>query len=296
MYFLRNRGVLEKVFYVVLAAALLLDGVLVLSRFPSAFKFTTYYMIPVPNGYISIFSLQVLLVLAVTPAIIAFRKRHEASKALKYQARVFLQVYPSLAVSAQSVEEALQASVGLVEEPLRTLLKAFSDSYRLSGDLEEAFRRSFGSAPRDVRLLLSSIVVAGKSGGRVREVLEIISRYAAELDRMEFTLFNRLRSYAMVVYMGVAVYGVVAGVGVSIAHTFTGISFLGGSSSGLSSAELTEILGFLYYALLVLAAASSYVMAKIIDDYAPKAVEYFVFLSTMGSTLLVISAALMHSI
>ncbi len=293
---LRDRGFLEKIFYAVLAIALLLDGILILSRFPSAFKFTTYYMIPVPNGDISIFSIQVLLVLALTPPIFAFRRRHETTKALKYQSRVFLQVYPSLALSAQSVGEALQASVGLVEEPLRSLIKAFSDSYRLSGDLEEAFRRSFGSAPRDVRLLLSSIVVAGKSGGRVREVLEIISRYAAELDRMEFTLFNRLRSYAMVVYMGVAVYGVVAGVGVSIAHTFTGLPFLGTSSSGLSAVELEEILGFLYYALLVLAAASSYVMAKIIDDYAPKALEYFALLSTMGAVFLVISAALMHSI
>ncbi|MGC9209749.1 MAG: type II secretion system F family protein [Acidilobus sp.] len=290
----RHRAALEKAFYVILGVALLLDGVLVLSRFPSAFRFITYGVVPVPYGPASILALQVIIVLAVTPALLAFRRRQESVRELKYQSRVFLQIYPSLAMSAQSVGEALDASVGLVDSPLRELIKAFSDSYRLTGDLEEAFRRSFSSAPRDVRLLLSSIVVAGKSGGRVKEVLEIISRYAAELDRMEFTLFNRLRSYAMVVYMGVAVYGVVAGIGISIAHSFSGIPFLG--SSGLSPVELKEILGFLYYALLVMSAASSYVMAKIIDDYAPKAFEYFTFLSSLGSVFLIISTAIVHVI
>ncbi|MGC9071357.1 MAG: type II secretion system F family protein [Acidilobus sp.] len=289
-----KRSTLEKIFYAVLGLALVLDGAIIMSRFPTAFKFITYFGIPVPYGATSILSLQVILVLGMIPAILAFRRRHEVTRELKYQSRVFLQVYPSLAVSAQSVGEALQASVGLIESPLRDLIKAFSDSYRLSGDLEDAFRRSFGSAPRDVRILLSSIVVAGKSGGRVKEVLEIISRYAAELDRMEFTLFNRLRSYALVVYMGIAVYGVVGGVGISIAHTFTGLSFLG--SSGLSPLELNEILGFLYYALLVLSAASAYVMAKIVDDYAPKALEYFAFFSSLGGALLVISVAFMHGI
>jgi Bacterial type II secretion system protein F domain. len=124
---------------------------------------------------------------------------------LKYQSRIFLQVYPSIAASAQSTVEALSASASLVERPLRDLIRALASSYRLTGDLEGSFRRVFGDAPRDVRILLSAIPVAGRSGGRSKEVLEVISRYAAELDRMEFTLFNRLRSYAMVVYMGVAV-------------------------------------------------------------------------------------------
>jgi hypothetical protein len=284
---------ITKAFYAALGIALVLDGLLLLQMVPGALRFTLYdNMLPVPYGAASILSLEAIIVLAVIPPAIAFRRGHEVITDLKYQSRIFLQVYPSIAASAQSTVEALSASASLVERPLRDLIRALANSYRLTGDLEGSFRRVFGDAPRDVRILLSAIPVAGRSGGRAKEVLEVISRYAAELDRMEFTLFNRLRSYAMVVYMGVAVYGVVAGVGVSVASTFTGFALPG--SQGLSPLTLVQMLGFMYYALLVLSAASAYVLAKIIDDYPPRSLEYFAFLSALGSTLMVISVAAMH--
>jgi len=284
---------ITKAFYAALGIALVLDGLLLLQMVPGALRFTLYdNMLPVPYGVVSILSLEAIIVLAVIPPAIAFRRGHEVITDLKYQSRIFLQVYPSIAASAQSTVEALSASASLVERPLRDLIRALASSYKLTGDLEGSFRRVFGDAPRDVRILLSAIPVAGRSGGRAKEVLEVISRYAAELDRMEFTLFNRLRSYAMVVYMGVAVYGVVAGVGVSVASTFTGLALPG--SQGLSSLTLVQLLGFMYYALLVLSAASAYVLAKIIDDYPPRSLEYFAFLSALGSTLMVISVAAMH--
>ncbi|MFP3285930.1 MAG: type II secretion system F family protein [Acidilobus sp.] len=284
---------LAKAFYAALGIALVLDGLLLLQMVPGALRFTLYdKVLPVPYGAASILSLEAIIVLAVIPPAIAFRRGHEMITDLKYQSRIFLQVYPSIAASAQSTVEALSASASLVERPLRDLIRALANSYRLTGDLEGSFRRVFGDAPRDVRILMSAIPVAGRSGGRAKEVLEVISRYAAELDRMEFTLFNRLRSYAMVVYMGVAVYGVVAGVGVSVASTFTGFALPG--SQGLSPLTLVQLLGFMYYALLVLSAASAYVLAKIIDDYAPRSLEYFAFLSALGSTLMVISVVAMH--
>lgn len=292
MSYWKGRNI-TKAFYAALGIALVLDGLLLLQMVPGALRFTLYdNMLPVPYGVVSILSLEAIIVLAVIPPAIAFRRGHEVITDLKYQSRIFLQVYPSIAASAQSTVEALSASASLVERPLRDLIRALASSYKLTGDLEGSFRRVFGDAPRDVRILLSAIPVAGRSGGRAKEVLEVISRYAAELDRMEFTLFNRLRSYAMVVYMGVAVYGVVAGVGVSVASTFTGLALPG--SQGLSSLTLVQLLGFMYYALLVLSAASAYVLAKIIDDYPPRSLEYFTFLSALGSTLMVISVAAMH--
>lgn len=292
MSYWKGRNI-TKAFYAALGIALVLDGLLLLQMVPGALRFTLYdNMLPVPYGVVSILSLEAIIVLAVIPPAIAFRRGHEVITDLKYQSRIFLQVYPSIAASAQSTVEALSASASLVERPLRDLIRALASSYKLTGDLEGSFRRVFGDAPRDVRILLSAIPVAGRSGGRAKEVLEVISRYAAELDRMEFTLFNRLRSYAMVVYMGVAVYGVVAGVGVSVASTFTGLALPG--SQGLSSLTLVQLLGFMYYALLVLSAASAYVLAKIIDDYPPRSLEYFAFLSALGSTLMVISVAAMH--
>ncbi len=282
-----------KLFYAALAAAIALDEYVVVFMIIKHVAFRAFDGIPVPMGIPSIIASDVIIFGPLLPAAFVLSRRQSINKRLKAQSRVFLQVFPSIAASSESMADALSAAAALSDRPLRDYIKAFSELYRVTGDAEGSFRRIFSRVPREVRLLLSSIVVAERSGGRARDVLEIVSRYAAELDRMEFSLYNRLRSYTMIIYLGVAVYGTASGIGLSIARSLSATPVTLGASQ-LSEATLLAIIGFLYYALIVLSLASAYVMAKAIDDYPPKTVVNFLVLLAIGSATLIVSLILMH--
>ncbi|MGC9112277.1 type II secretion system F family protein [Acidilobus sp.] len=282
-----------KLFYTTLAVAIALDEYVLVFLIIRHVTYGFFDGIPVPLGVTSIIATDIIIFGPLLPAAIVLSRRQGVYKRLKLQSRVFLQVFPSIAASSESMAEALEAAASLSERPLRDYISAFSALYRATGDAEGSFRKVFSKVPREVRLLLSSIVVAERSGGRARDVLEVVSKYAAELDRMEFSLFNRLRSYSMIVYMGVAVYGAASGIGVSIARSLSQAPVALGASQ-LSATTLVAIEGFLYYALIVLSLASAYVMAKAIDDYPPKAVGNFMQLLAIGSATLAATLVAMH--
>ncbi len=280
-------------FYATLIAALVLDEYVIVFIILRGVGFRPIYGIVVPLGVKSMAAMDVLVLGSLTPVAIYLNRMQSFNKEIVRQSRTFLQVFPSIAASSQSLGDALDAAASLMSDPLKSYLISFSTLYKSTGDAVGSFNKVFYNAPREARLLMSSIVVAERSGGRARDVLEIVSRYATELERMEFALFNRLRSYSMIIYLGIAVYGIASGIGVSIARSLIGSMFIPGGSS-LTAAQLEGMVGLLYYALMVLAAAGAYIMARIIDDQPSKTVQHFIVLQLLGSVSLSLSLIIMH--
>ena len=282
---------LRSLVYALASLAALIDGVAVTYFVLRALRFASYSGVPVPYGVDSIMSFEVVLALAVAPLAYSYHRGISQVRRLRAQVRDFLQVAPDIVASSQSLVEALRASAQLVGQPLRGLLRSLEVAYSMSGNADEAFRRVLSRAPRDVRLLLSSILVASKSGGRAREALSVTANYAMVLARMEHIIENRLKAYSLVVFMAVALYGVASGVGISLVRLLSGLSspFSQTATVTVSVHALYAILGVLFYAMLIISLAASYVLAKAIDDYTPRMAEYFVELTLVGTTTMVLS-------
>ena len=74
MSYWKGRNI-TKAFYAALGIALVLDGLLLLQMVPGALRFTLYdNALPVPYGAASILSLEAIIVLALIPPAIAFRR------------------------------------------------------------------------------------------------------------------------------------------------------------------------------------------------------------------------------
>ena len=279
--------------YVLASLAATVDGITVTYFVLKALKFVPYGGVPVPYGVGSIVSFEVVLALAVAPLAYNYHRGVSQVRRLRAQVRDFLQVAPDIMASSQSLAEALKASAQLANQPLRGLLRSLEMTYSMTGNADEAFRRVLGRSPRDVRLLLSSILVAAKSGGRAREALSVTANYAMVLSRIEHIVENRLKAYSIVVFMAVALYGVASGVGISLVRLLSGLSPSLSQVAPLAATigphGLYAILGVLFYAMLVISLAASYVLAKAVDDYAPRMAEYFVELTLVGTLAMVLS-------
>ncbi len=261
--------------------------------FPTQFPvFTSFSGIPVPSTTITIFYIDLFFTFFLLPFAIYSRKYSNYMLDLKRQARSFLEIYPSVASSLPSVSQAIMASVELVESPLKDYLAAFGSLYKMTGDLEGSFMKVFSSAPRDVRLLLTSILTTAKSGGRASDILNITSEYAAELQRMEYYLRNRLQSYSSVIILGIAVYGFAVGMTIVMLETLKRNATFSLTGLAASTINIPGILGIFFYSLLIVSATSAYIIAKVISDFAPRTSEYFIYLMLIGTTTMVVALSL----
>jgi Bacterial type II secretion system protein F domain. len=261
--------------------------------FPTQFPvFTSFSNIPVPSNIITIIYVDLFLVFLMLPYAIYSRKYSNYMLELKRQARSFLEIYPSVAASLPSVSQAILASVDLVDPPLKDYLSAFAYLYKMTGDLEGSFLKTFSSSPRDVRLLLTSILTTARSGGRASDILNVTSRYAAELQRMEFYLKNRLQSYSSVIILGIAVYGFAVGMTIVMLEVLKKNATFGLTGVMTTSINIPGILGIFFYSLLIVSATSGYIIAKVISDFAPRTSEYFIYLILTGTFTMTIALSL----
>ncbi|PMP88278.1 MAG: hypothetical protein C0172_02970 [Caldisphaera sp.] len=270
--------------------SLLLFYFLFIKLFPTQFpKFIIFSGIPVPANNITIIFIDLFLIFLLLPLAFYSKKYTVFMQKLKEQTRGFLQVYPSVATSLPSVSQAIIASIDLVEEPLKDYLAAFGYLYKMTGDLEGSFLKIFSNAPRDVRLLLISILTTAKSGGRSSDVLNVTSKYASELQRMESYLKNKLQSYSTVIMMGIAVYGFSVGMTTVMLEILRKSPSLGLTGISTYAINVEGVIGIFFYSLLIVSAASAYVIAKIISDYAPRTSEYFIYLISIGTISMMIA-------
>ena len=273
-------------------ASLFIFYVLFSKMFPRQFPmFIEYSGLPVPGNFITIIYIDLFIVFLLAPISIYARKYIEYMQKLKEQARSFLQVYPSVAASMTSVSQAIIASLDLVEEPLKDYLEAFAYLYNMTGDLEGSFLKIFSKTPKSVRLLLTSILTTARSGGRSEDVLSVTSKYASELQRMDFYLRNRLQPYSTVIFLGAAVFGFSVGMTSVMLEILRRTPSFGLSKVTTYTINVHGIVGIFFYSLLILSASASYIIAKVIYDHALKASEYFIYLTLIGTLTMMIALA-----
>ncbi len=271
---------------VILASLAIIVGGLALASKAGVITFEHFSIVLVLRGPKSIGVFEGIMALGLMPLAIRYRGRVSYVRQLREQVIELLQIYPNIFSSAKSIDEALEVSISLMESPLRDLLERLRLVYRSTGDLEGAFKKVFSEVPRDVRLLLLSIIVVGRSGGRARELLELASKYAIDLDRMDYTIANRLRTYGMITFIAIAVFGIATAISLDLVGALAGAPTIQAAGIGTAPAahiSVTALLGMMYYTLLMLSTASAYVLAKSIDGYAPRSIEYFVELSALGT-------------
>ncbi len=202
----------------------------------------------------------------------ADRYRHQVK--LRQQILDLIPMVSAYARSAVPLVEALSRSLSLIEKPLRTYLERFVRLVMLGEDPGRAVEAVFRGVGSEVRVVLSSIVVAMTSGGRVAEVLEEAEHFVQQIARMDFLRESRLAEYKFIALLAVVAF---AFTGIVIALLVASIP----STRILGSYTINpDILRSCYYlATLVILAASSIIVSRIMSNSFVLAPRYVALLT-----------------
>ncbi len=245
--------------------------------------------IPVVADKGTLVEISAALVAAMIPLHLYTRRLVRRSEKLEDQMADFLAVYASIAASSRSTADALLRAARLLGPPLSLYIEKMARVYMVTGNLDLAYREAFGDAPRRVRLLARSIVTVTRSGGNPARVLSVTAAYSRELRRLSKMIRNRLGEYGFVVALASITFAVSAGVVLYLVATMAGAKL-----PGLGSAKIQPglLAGLYYYSLLMITAASSIVIARVIHGYTALAPKYFAILLAI-STAAFIAAPLL---
>lgn len=203
----------------------------------------------------------------------------------------FLAVYSSVAASSTSSYDALKRSSELIKEPLSSRLLHMAELYRATGSIDEAYGVVARVLPRRARLLARAAVVLARSGGQPARVLSSVAAYAREMRRLTSLIQGRLAEYKMVVALAALTYAVAAGVVIALIAAMRGLQVPGGGTVAIDTGLL---LGLYYYSLLAITAASSIVIARVINGYTLLAPKYMALLLLASTAAMLASSALIR--
>jgi len=231
--------------------------------------------IPVIADEGTVADISVSTAVAMLPLWLYARRRISWIEALEDQVSEFLAMYASTAASSRTTEEALRRAAELLEPPLRSYVDMMARVYRLTGDLEAAYRAAFRRAPRRVRLLVYNIVSAARGGGDPGRVLAAAAAYSREMRRLAKLTRSRLGEYSLVVSLASLTYAVAAGVVLYLVKAATVARLPGLAATGIDTGVL---MGMYYYALTIIVAASAVVIARVIHGHTLLAPKYIALL------------------
>ncbi|MET1102303.1 MAG: type II secretion system F family protein [Pyrodictiaceae archaeon] len=245
--------------------------------------FKPFMGIPVLTDKSSMLFASISMVLGLLPLYLYARRGYRWRERLLEQTRDFLQLYAGIIRTMENTSEALLATARLTRPPISLLAERMARLYRVRGDIDEAFRDAFSKAPREVKLLISSIPAALKAGGARGLVLEKAARYASQLHVFRRAIEARMAEYTAVVALAVITYAAAASIVLGLVQT------LGASQLPLASAKRIDIdfmRGVFFYSIIVLALSSSMVIGKTIRGYLPLASKYAMLLIASSTLIL----------
>ena len=248
--------------------------------------------VPVIADKGSIAAISTAIVAAMLPLHFYARRRVRRWEALEEQLSEFLAVYASIAASSRSTAEALLRAAQLLGPPLGRHMEHMARLYMATGDLPWAHREATRRTTRRVRLLTRSIVAAARSGGNPARVLAAAAAYSREMRRLVRLIRSRLGEYTFVVSLASLTYAVSAGVVVYLVQTMAGARLPG---LGTASINVGILLGMYYYALLMIVAASSLVIARVIHGYTSLAPKYMALLTAVSTAAYLAAPLLLTS-
>ncbi len=246
-------------------------------------RLATIYVVPIVYDRVTIAAVTGAVSATLLPIYLYARRMYRWLERVREQSRDFLLLFSGLVETTESVYEALMIASRMVGKPLSILVEYMARHYRLTGDLEEAFRRAFSSAPRDVRLLMSSIVVAARGGGRMEEIVVQAANYSNELRRFHVLVESRLAEYTAIVALGSVTFSFTAAVILKLLKVMEAaqVPFMAARMP-----PLEVLTASFYYAMLILTVLSSVVVGKVIKGYTPLAAKYIMFLLPVNTAIL----------
>jgi hypothetical protein len=248
--------------------------------------------LPIVYDEETLFFLAGFVTLSSLPIYLYARKVYSWTQKLREQTRDFLLAFSGLALGTESIYEALVVASRMVGSPLGHLIEYMARLYKVTGDIEKAFNETFRGVPRDVRLLLSTIVLTAKGGGRVEEVIAQAANYANELRRFSILVESRLAQYTAIVALSSITFSFAATVILKLIESFAAAE-LPFAEIAIPSPEILR--ASFYYAMLLLTIFSSIVVGKVIRGYLPLAAKYIVILVPVNALILLYLPAFMPS-
>ncbi len=224
-----------------------------------------------------------LIVAAALPVYVYARRAYSWAQSLREQTRDFLLIFSGLVEGTESVYEALMIGSRMVGRPLSVMVEYMARLYKLTGSIERAFEEAFKGAPRDVRLLLSTIVLAARGGGRMEEVISQAASFANELRRFGILVESRLAEYTAIVALSSITFSFAAAVIVKLLQAL-GAATLPFMRAAMPPIEVLQAL--FYYTMLIITLFSSIVVGKVIRGYAPLAAKYVAILVPVNTVVL----------
>ncbi len=254
------------------------------------FEFKYVFLVPVPMDEGTIVLMSLILTVFSAPLYLYARKSYAWMRSLQSQIREFFTVFSSIAESTESTVEALRYAAKLVDPPLSVLVEKFANMYSVEGSIDDAYRKVFRETPREIRLLMASIVAASRSGGARARILAEASRYAHQLYRFRVAVETRLAEYVAIVLLASITFAVAAAVVTGLVETMAASAL---PRIGGAAIDTKMMRGLFYYSAIMLAAASSVVLGKVVRGYTLLATKYFTLLIPLVTAILLLVPMLM---
>ncbi len=206
-----------------------------------------------------------------TALYLYLRSKYREKSRLKKQLGEFIPLVASYVRTGMSLLRALEVSAGVIKEPLADYVERFARLIRLGEDPAEAFERVFRGSPREVRSILSSVVIAMASGGRVAEVLSRADQYVTQLNRMDDLRRYQLENYKLMLIMAVLGFALTAIVTLWLLSSMAHVSV---ELPGIKSVSVNLVATSYFITSLLLIVMSSIVTSRIVYDTSVLAAKY----------------------
>ncbi len=241
--------------------------------------------IPVISDPGSMIEVSGAIAMVTLPLYLYARKQLAQREILEQQVAELLSLYAGLLASTGSAADALLAASRILGEPIAILVERMARIYKVTGDLDTAFREAFRNAPRRIRIYAYNIVVATKSRGMMHRVLSVAASHAQSTRRLLGLARARLSEYSFVGALASITYAFSAGIIVGLARKLSAVSL-----PGLSTAvNPWLLLGLYYYSLLVIIMASAVMVARIVHGHNLLAAKYIAILVPLDTLVMLFS-------
>ncbi len=208
---------------------------------------------------------------------IYYRSVYLRNLQLKKQLLEFIPLLSSYVRTGTPITQALELSLSIIKAPLAVYIERFVALVKLGEDPGEAYRKVFRGIPREVRAIMSSIVIAMISGGKVVEVLEAAERYVEQLVRMDELRSHRLAEYKMILVLSVLAFSFA---GIVVLKLIESVTSMATTFPGAYQGINTDFIASSYFiASLFLTTVSSIVMSRMVAGSLVLAPKYISMLS-----------------
>ena len=229
------------------------------------------------------------ITVAALPLYLYARREAALAEALEHQVAELLSLYASLLASTGSAADALLAASRILDKPMSVLVERMARIYKMTGDLDNAFRAAFSNAPRKVRIYAYNIVTATKSRGMMHRVLGVAASHAQSTRRLLSLVKARLSEYGFIGALASITYAFSAGIVVGLVQKLSVMSLPGFGKA----VDPGLLLGLYYYSLIVIILASAFIVARIVHGYSLLAAKYIAMLTLLDTFIMLFSPRIM---